>query len=82
MKERTHDTFERSRCERSKEIRENGNDGRQEVPPEGGGSKVTSAERRRKGWKPTKLRDESEGNSVLYRAASGPRWVGGSVSRM
>lgn len=44
--------------------------------------KVTSAERRRKGWKPTKPRDESEGNSVLYRAASGPRWVGGSVSRM
>lgn len=82
MKERTHDTFERSRCERSKEIRENRNDGRQEVQAGRGGGKVTSAERRRKGWKPTKPRDESEGNSVLYRAASGPRWVGGSVSRM
>lgn len=42
-----------------RKIRENGSDGRQEMYAEG---EMTSAKRRRKGWKP---RDESEGDSAL-----------------
>lgn len=60
-----------------KKIRENRNNGQQEIRTEG---EMTSAESRQKGWKP---RDESKGDSAL---SSGqwirPRRAGGSVSRM
>lgn len=49
-----------------RKIRENRNNGQQEIRTEG---EVTSAGRRQKGWKP---RDESKGDSALS-SGSGPR---------
>lgn len=70
---------EARKLEREKrKIRGNWSDERQGIHAE---DEMTSADRRRKEWKPRDERErESEGDSAL--SSGGPRGVGGSVSRM